>query len=352
LGGNTLSEVVKIALDAMGGDSAPESVVNGAEIAKAKSPHVEILFVGDENVIRPLLGKSKFFKNAEVFHTEHAVSSGDTASQAVRRGRDSSMWLAIAEVAAKRADAVVSAGNTGALMAMAKLQLRTMPGITRPAIAGFFPTEHNPMCMLDLGANLECDEENLVQFALMGQAFYSSLMGKVNPSVGLLNVGEEEQKGHEYLRLAAQELSHPDLGVNYCGFVEGSDLVKGSVDIVVTDGFSGNVALKTAEGIAGLFALTLRRTFRASLLSRVGYLFARNALKLFRAKMDPRRYNGAVFLGLNGIAVKSHGGTDALGFSNAIDVAANLVDHGFIPDVSAAIKKADLIRDKRKIVNE
>ena len=352
MGGFTLSEVVKIALDAMGGDSAPASVVDGADIAKAKSPHIEILFVGDENIIRPLLGKSKFFKNAEVFHTDQAVSSGDTASQAVRRGRDSSMWLAIAAVAAKRADAVVSAGNTGALMAMAKLQLRTMPGITRPAIAGFFPTEHNPMCMLDLGANLECDEENLVQFALMGQAFYLSLMGKVNPSVGLLNVGEEEQKGHEYLRLAAQELSNPDLGVNYFGFVEGSDLVKGSVDIVVTDGFSGNVALKTAEGVAGLFALMLRRTFRASLLSRVGYFFARNALKVFRVKMDPRRYNGAVFLGLNGIAVKSHGGTDALGFSNAIDVAANLVDHGFIPDVSAAIKKADLIRDNRKIVND
>jgi len=352
LGGYTLSEVVKIALDAMGGDSAPASVVDGADIVKAKSPHIEILFVGDENIIRPLLRKSKFFKNAEVFHTDQAVSSVDTASQAVRRGRDSSMWLAIAEVAAKRADAVVSAGNTGALMAMAKLQLRTMPGITRPAIAGFFPTEHNPMCMLDLGANLECDEENLVQFALMGQAFYLSVMGKVDPSVGLLNVGEEEQKGHEYLRTAAQELSNPDLGVNYCGFVEGSDLVKGSVDIVVTDGFSGNVALKTAEGVAGLFALMLRRTFRASLSSKVGYFFARSALKLFRAKMDPRRYNGAVFLGLNGIAVKSHGGTDALGFSNAIDVAANLVDHGFIPDVSAAIKKADLIRDKRKIFNE
>jgi glycerol-3-phosphate acyltransferase PlsX len=262
------------------------------------------------------------------------------------------MWLAIAEVAAKRADAVVSAGNTGALMAMAKLQLRTMPGITRPAIAGFFPTEHSPMCMLDLGANLECDEENLVQFALMGQAFYLSLMGKDNPTVGLLNVGEEEQKGHEYLRLAAQELSNPDLAVNYHGFVEGSDLVKGTVDIVVTDGFSGNIALKTAEGVAGLFALMLRRSFRASVFSRIGYLFARSALKIFRAKMDPRRYNGAVFLGLNGIAVKSHGGTDALGFSNAIDVAANLVDHGFIPDVSAAIEKAGSIREQRKIVNE
>ena len=352
MGGFTLSEVVKIALDAMGGDNAPVSVVDGADIAKAKSPNIEIVFVGDENAIKPLLEKSKHFKNAELIHTDHAVSSGDTAAQAVRRGRDSSMWLAIAEVGAKRADAVVSAGNTGALMAMAKLQLRTMPGITRPAIAGFFPTEHNPMCMLDLGANLECDEENLVQFALMGQAFYLSLIGKAKPSVGLLNVGEEEQKGHEYLRLAAQELSNPDLGVNYCGFVEGSDLVKGSVDIVVTDGFSGNVALKTAEGVAGLFASELSQTFRASLLSRIGYIFARNALKIFRAKMDPRRYNGAVFLGLNGIAVKSHGGTDALGFSNAIDVAANLVDHGFIPDVSAAIEKAGLIREQRKTVNE
>ena len=352
MGGFTLSKVVKIALDTMGGDNAPVSVIDGADIAKAKSPSIEIIFVGDDKIIRPLLEKSKHFSSADVIHTDHAVSSGDTASQAVRRGRNSSMWLAIAEVAAKRADAVVSAGNTGALMAMAKLQLRTMPGITRPAIAGFFPTEHNPMCMLDLGANLECDEENLVQFALMGQAFYLSLTGKAQPSVGLLNVGEEEQKGHEYLRLAAQELSNPDLGVNYCGFVEGSDLVKGSVDIVVTDGFSGNIALKTAEGVAGLFASALRQTFRASLFSRIGYIFARNALKLFRAMLDPRRYNGAVFLGLNGIAVKSHGGTDALGFSNAIGVAANLVDHGFIPDVSAAIEKARSIRELRKIVNE
>ena len=292
MGGVVLAKIVKIALDTMGGDNAPVSVIDGADIAKSKSPNIEIIFVGDEKVIGPLLEKSKNFKSANVIHTGQAVSSGDTASQAVRRGRESSMWLAIAEVAENRADAVVSAGNTGALMAMAKLQLRTMPGITRPAIAGFFPTEHNPMCMLDLGANLECDEENLIQFALMGQAFYLSLIGKVNPSVGLLNVGEEEQKGHEYLRLAAQELSNPDLGLNYCGFVEGSDLVKGSVDIVVTDGFSGNIALKTAEGVAGLFASALRQTFRASLLSRIGYVFARNAVQLFQAKMDPRRYNG------------------------------------------------------------
>ncbi len=287
-----------------------------------------------------------------MIHTEKAVSPMDTASQAVRRGRESSMWLAISEVAAKRADAVVSAGNTGALMAMAKLQLRSMPGITRPAIAGFFPTEREPMCMLDLGANLECDEENLVQFALMGRAFYLSMMGKNNPSVGLLNVGEEEQKGHEYLRLAAQQLAKPELDVNYVGFVEGSDLVKGEVDIIVTDGFSGNIALKTAEGVAGLFAKMLRRSFKGSVMASLGYLLARSALKTFRTKMDPRRYNGAVFLGLNGIAVKSHGGTDSFGFSNAIDVASNLVKHGFIPDVTAAIENASSIREQKKIVNE
>ncbi len=336
----------------MGGDNAPASVIDGADLARARSQHLDILFVGNEAVIRPLLEKTRFLKNAHVIHTEKAVSPMDTASQAVRRGRESSMWLAIAEVAAKRADAVVSAGNTGALMAMAKLQLRSMPGITRPAIAGFFPTEKEPMCMLDLGANLECDEENLVQFALMGRAFYLSMVGKNNPSVALLNVGEEEQKGHEYLRLAAQQLANPELDVNYVGFVEGSDLVKGEVDIIVTDGFSGNIALKTAEGVAGLFAKMLRRSFKESLLASLGYMLARSALKMFRTKMDPRRYNGAVFLGLNGIAVKSHGGTDSFGFSNAIDVASNLVKHGFIPDVTAAIKNAGSIREQKKIVNE
>jgi len=344
--------MVRIALDAMGGDNAPQSVIEGADLAKARSPHLDIVFVGDEALIRPLLDSSRYLRQAEILHTDKAVSPTETASQAVRRGRESSMWLAIAEVAGKRADAVVSAGNTGALMAMAKLQLRTMPGITRPAIAGFFPTEKNAMCMLDLGANLECDEENLVQFALMGRAFYVSLTDKANPSVGLLNVGEEEQKGHEYLRLAAQQLSHPELDVNYAGFVEGSDLVRGEVDIIVTDGFSGNIALKTAEGVAGLFAKMLRRSFKGSVMAGLGYLLARPALKKFRTKMDPRRYNGAVFLGLNGIAVKSHGGTDALGFSNAIDVASNLVEHGFIPDVSAAIEKAGAIREQKKIVNE
>ena len=207
------------------------------------------------------------------------------------------------------------------------------------------------MCMLDLGANLECDEENLIQFALMGQAFFHSLTDKPSPRVALLNIGEEEQKGHDYLRLASQQLADPELGVNYQGFVEGSSLVDGSIDVVVTDGFSGNIALKTAEGVAAMFSTLLRRSFKNSMMAKLGYLFARPSLTKLRRHMDPRHYNGAVFLGLNGIAVKSHGGTDKIGFSNAIRVATELVDHGFIPDVSNAIEKANAIRENRKLAD-
>lgn len=339
---------VRLALDAMGGDNAPACVVRGADIACGQHAHLEIVFYGDAARIKPLLNRSRHLSGAEVIHTEDAVSPDDTASQAVRRGKATSMWMAIASVADGTADAVVSAGNTGALMAMSKLQLRTMPGVTRPAIAAFFPTVGELVCMLDLGANLECDAENLVQFAILGQAFHRSLTGKEAPRLGLLNVGEEEQKGHEYLRVASRKLADPDLGINYQGFVEGSDLVNGQLDVVVTDGFSGNIALKTAEGISSMFTRLLRRSFAKSWLSRLGYFLARSALADMRQHIDPRSYNGAVFLGLNGIAVKSHGGTDRIGFANAINVAAELVDHGFIPDVSAAISRANTIIEGKK----
>ena len=339
---------VRISLDAMGGDNAPECVVNGADIVCAGNPHLQITFFGDEERIEPLIKLTRHLTNSSIIHTEDAVSPDDTASQAVRRGKNTSMWLAIASVANGEVDAVVSAGNTGALMAMSKLQLRTMTGVTRPAIAAFFPTKSELVCMLDLGANLECDAENLVQFSILGQAFYRSLTGKQSPRLGLLNVGEEEQKGHEYLRVASRQLSEPELGVNYQGFVEGSDLVNGELDVVVTDGFSGNIALKTAEGISAMFTTLLRRSLKKSILSRIGYLLARTALKDMRRHIDPRSYNGAVFLGLNGIAVKSHGGTDKVGFANAITVAAELVDHGFLPDVSEAIARANIILEQKK----
>ena len=339
---------IRIALDAMGGDNAPECVVSGADIVRSSHRHIEMVFFGNKARIEPLLQRSRYLGDATIIHTDDAVSPDDTASQAVRRGKMTSMWLAIASVAAGEADAVVSAGNTGALMAMSKLQFRTMPGVTRPAIAAFFPTTGDLMCMLDLGANLECDAENLVQFAVLGQAFFRSLTGEATPRVGLLNVGEEEQKGHEYIREAARRLSEAELGVNYQGFVEGSDLVTGNIDVVVTDGFTGNVSLKTAEGISGLFTTLLRRSLGGSILARIGYFFVRNAIRDMRRHIDPRYYNGAVFLGLNGIAVKSHGGTDKVGFANAINVAAELVDHGFIPDVSDAISRANTQLEKMK----
>ena len=339
---------IRIALDAMGGDNAPECVVSGADIVRETHLHIELIFFGNRSKIEPLLKLSRHLGNATIIHTDDSVSPDDTASQAVRRGKQTSMWRAIASVANGDADAVVSAGNTGALMAMSKLQFRTMPGVTRPAIAAFFPTMDETMCMLDLGANLECDAENLAQFAVLGQAFYRSLTGGAAPRVGLLNVGEEEQKGHEYIREAGRRLSNVELGVNYQGFVEGSDLVTGNIDVVVTDGFTGNVSLKTAEGISALFSALLRRNLDRSLISRFGYLFARKAIKEMRRHIDPRHYNGAVFLGLNHIAVKSHGGTDKVGFANAVSVAAELVDHGFIPDVSDAISRANTVLERMK----
>jgi len=219
----------------------------------------------------------------------------------------------------------VSAGNTGALMAMAKFVLKTLPGIDRPAIASFFPTLRGESVMLDLGANLSCDADNLVQFAVMGNVFARTVLGILKPSIGLLNVGSEEVKGHEAVREAYAILRATNLPGDFRGFVEGDDIARGTVDVIVTDGFTGNVALKTVEGTARLYAEFLKRSFKSSIIARIGYLLARPALNALRVRTDPRRYNGAIFLGLNGVAVKSHGGTDSLGFANAISVAVDMV---------------------------
>jgi len=235
------------------------------------------------------------------------------------------MRLAIDAVQAGTAAGVVSAGNTGALMAMAKFVLKTLPGIDRPAIASFFPTLRGESVMLDLGANLSCDSDNLVQFAVMGHVFARTVLGILKPTVGLLNVGSEEVKGHEAVREAFAILRATSQPGEFHGFIEGDDIARGTVDVIVTDGFTGNVALKTLEGTAKLYAEFLKRSFKASLIARFGYLLARPALNALRVRTDPRRYNGAIFLGLNGVAVKSHGGTDALGFANAIGVAVDMI---------------------------
>jgi glycerol-3-phosphate acyltransferase PlsX len=324
-----------IALDAMGGDRAPDMVVRGAELARQRFPQVNYLMVGDEKRVKPILDRFPLLAAVtKLRHTEEVITGDAKPAQALRAGRNSSMRLAIDAVHASEADGVVSAGNTGALMAIAKFVLKTHPRIDRPAIATFFPTLRGESVMLDLGANVECDANNLVQFAVMGEVFARAVLGLANPTIGILNVGAEELKGHEAVREAAAILRATTLPIRFHGFIEGDDIGAGTVDVIVTDGFTGNVALKTVEGTARLFSVFLRESFRSSLAARIGYLLCRPALQKLRIRLDPRRYNGAILLGLNGIVVKSHGGTDAIGFANAIGVAVDMISN----DYSTTIK--------------
>jgi len=329
-----VSDGITIALDAMGGDRAPGMVLKGADIALQRFPSARFLLFGAEAQVAPLLAKlPRLAKAATLHHTSEAVLDDAKPSLALRTGRNSSMRLAIDAVADGRADGVVSAGNTGALMAMAKFVLKTLPGIDRPAIATYFPTRRGESVMLDLGANIECDAENLVQFALMGDAFARTVLGLSQPTIGLLNVGSEDLKGNDAVRGAAAQLRGAMTPIRFHGFVEGDDIPAGTVDVVVTDGFTGNVALKIAEGTARLFGDSLRAAFAHSVMARIGYLFARGALKKLSARSDPRRYNGAMLLGLAGIAVKSHGSTDAFGFANAVGVAIDMKVNGCLEKI-------------------
>ena len=315
-----------IALDGMGGDHAPEIVVEGAAIARQRSPELSFLLFGDEQQLGPLLRRQPALEGAvELRHTPEFVSGDEKPSHALRHARNSSMRLMIDAVKDGQAAAAVSAGNTGALMAMAKVVLKTLPGIDRPAICGIFPSRTKPVVALDLGANIDCDAEHLVQFAVMGEVFARLIFGVAKPGVGLLNVGTEEQKGDEVVREAAALLRDSDLHIDFRGFVEGNDVIDGSIDVVVTDGFTGNVALKIAEGTARMMIEALGRSFRSSWRGKLGYLIAKPALRSLRDRFDPRLHNGAMFLGVNGVVVKSHGGTDAIGFGAAIGVAADLV---------------------------
>ncbi len=315
-----------IAIDAMGGDQAPDMTIAGASIARVRHPDVKFIFYGDEARITPLLMSDQALaENSEVVHTDDIVRSEDKPSQALRRGRKSSMGLAIQAVKDGTADVAVSAGNTGALMALAKFMLRTMPGINRPALISLFPTLRGESVMLDLGANVECDAQNLVEFAIMGSAYVSTVLGLSKPTVGLLNVGVEELKGRDTIREAAEILklsSH--LPLEYRGFVEGDSLGAGDVDVVVTDGFTGNVALKTAEGTAKLMSKLLARALTSSTSSKLGYLLARKGLRSLKDHMDPNNHNGGVFLGLNGLVVKSHGGANAEGYATAVATAYDM----------------------------
>jgi len=318
-----------LAIDAMGGDAAPEVVLDGLELAAERHPTARFLLVGDEARVGGALALRK--RAAKVCSLRHApeVISGDLKPTAALRMRGSSMRLAIDAVANGEAAGIVSAGNTGALMALAKIVIKTMPEIDRPALAAIGPSARGDVVLLDLGANVQCDARNLVEFAIMGDAFARVALGLTTPSIGLLNVGSEELKGDDRVRAAAEILRDSHVGTQFRGFIEGHDIAAGTVDVVVTDGFTGNVALKTGEGALKLMRDLLRQVFTSSVPARLGYLLARPALDRLREWMDPRRYNGAILLGLNGVVVKSHGGTDALGFAHAVDVAMDMVTHGY-----------------------
>ena len=338
-----MTNSIHLSLDAMGGDNAPQIIVDGAAQSKIRYPDVKFSFFGNKNKLLPLVSSLKTLKDSQIIHTDEIIGANQKPSIAVRKGKNSSMGLAIQSVKTGQTDAVVSAGNTGALMAMTKLFLRPIEGISRPAIAAYFPTIRGESCMLDLGANIECDAKNLVQFAFMGQAFANIVMGVNNPTISLLNIGEEEQKGLDYIKEASQILTKLKDQINYTGFIEGDKIAQGVSDVIIADGFSGNVSLKTAEGTALLVTSYLKKALSSSLSSKIGYLFAKRAINDFKLQMDPRKYNGAVFLGLNGVAVKSHGGTDAFGFANAICVAIDMVKYNFISDLKKKISRIETI---------
>lgn len=328
-----------IALDAMGGDFGPKVTLPAASNTLARLKDTKFIIFGDEKQIMPVLDKyPELKKHSEVHHTDIVIKSTDKPSTALRNGKGSSMRLAIESVKDGTAHGVVSAGNTGALMAMSKLLLKCLPGITRPALASVLPSKNGVTTMLDLGANVVCDAEVLTQFAVLGSVYARVVRGISSPTVGLLNVGTEEMKGHEEIRSAAAILSNIQFPGQYHGFIEGTDITKGTVDVVVTDGFTGNVALKTAEGVGKLSKDYLTEAFKSSPFAILGYLFARGAINRMKDRVDPRKYNGGMFLGLNGICVKSHGGSDIMGTENAIMMAADLIRNGFNQRVAEEIE--------------
>ncbi|MEE2525014.1 phosphate acyltransferase PlsX [Hyphobacterium sp. HN65] len=333
-----------ISVDAMGADQGPSIAVEGIEhiLKRRHDSAARFLVHGDEAQLSPLIEKlsAKARDRIAVQHTDTEVRMTDKPSEAVRRSRGSSMWNALAAVKAGDADVVVSAGNTGALMAISKVVLRMKKGVHRPAISASWPTPRGHTVVLDVGANVECGPSQLVEFAIMGEAFHRAVHGSTNPTVGLLNVGQEELKGNDTVRAAARLIREAALDLNYHGFVEGDDISLGLTDVVVTDGFSGNIALKTAEGAVKLVGHWMREAFTSSITAKIGAAFLQmGGLDHLRAKLDPRSINGGVLLGLNGMVVKSHGGTDGEGFATALGLGIDMAGSHFLTEIEANLDR-------------
>ena len=333
-----------IALDAMGGDYGPEVVVPAALVSLDRNPNLNLILVGDGAILKASVANSNHFGNRlTIRHASELVEMHESPSKALRNKKDSSMRVAINQVKDGTADACVSAGNTGALMAISKFVLKTIPGIDRPAIIGVVPSLHGHTHVLDLGANVDCSAEHLLQFAIMGYELVKAVEKIPNPKVGLLNIGEEEIKGNEQVKQAVK--LNADSHINFIGFVEGNDIYTGDVDIVVTDGFIGNVALKASEGLAKMISVALKQAFSESLLTKMAGVVALPVLRAFRKRFDPRQYNGASFVGLRGIVVKSHGNADRTAFAKAIEIAVLEIENA-VPD-KIGQRVSELIEERK-----
>lgn len=330
--------MIKIAVDAMGGDNSPKKVIDGIILNHKSNKDIFFKIFGDEEKIVPLLQK-KIDKNFyEIIHTKNVVKSTDSPLEGAKRGKDTSMWLAINSVKNKEADIVVSAGNTGALLVIAKLNLKMIENIDKPALSALWPNKKNMSVVLDLGANIECSSKNLLDFAIMGASLYTSLYPDDKPNVGLLNIGSEELKGNEIIKETYKILNDKKSdNYNFDGYIEGNHLMDGNVNVIVSDGFTGNVALKTAEGTANFITEELKKAMTGSLIGKISSLLNISSLNKFKKRLDPRLYNGAIFIGLDSPVVKSHGGTDFIGFSNSLDVCHRIVRGNLIKKIKQNI---------------
>jgi glycerol-3-phosphate acyltransferase PlsX len=326
-----MSDMIKIAVDAMGGDNSPKKVIDGILLNHQSNKDIFYKIYGDKNKILNLIENKIESKFYEINHTEDIVKSTDSPLGGAKRGKNTSMWLAIQSVKNKEADIVISAGNTGALLVISKLNLKMIENIDKPALSALWPNKNGMSVVLDLGANIECSSKNLHDFSIMGASLYTSLYPKDKPNVGLLNIGSEELKGNETIKETYQILNEKKSeNYNFSGYIEGNHLMDGDVNVIVSDGFTGNVALKTAEGTANFITGELKKAMTSSLIGKLSSLLNISNLKKFKKRLDPRLYNGAIFIGLDSPVVKSHGGTDYIGFSNSLDVCHRIVKGNLI----------------------
>tara|TARA_B100000945_G_scaffold202429_1_gene162712 strand:- start:145 stop:1149 length:1005 start_codon:yes stop_codon:yes gene_type:complete len=333
-----MKNLITIAVDAMGGDGSPQKIVKGINEHHKKNKNIFYNIFGNKNEIEKLLPKDLNSNCFEITHTIEKVEGTDTPLGAAKRGKNTSMWLAIESVKNKKSDIVISAGNTGALLVIAKLNLKMIENIDKPALSGLWPSKKGMSVVLDLGANIECNDKNLIDFSIMGASLFKSLFPEEKPKVALLNIGSEELKGNDIIKETYQKLNQlKNDDFEFKGFIEGSHLMDGDVNVVVADGFTGNVALKTAEGTANFITSELKETMTSSLLGKISSLLNIKNLKKFKKRLDPRLYNGAIFIGLDSPVVKSHGGTDYIGFSNSLSVCERIVKGSLIEKIKKNI---------------